>query len=79
MQRVLVSWFWAVRPFTLPASIVPVLVGTALAARDGAHDTGRFLLTLVGSMLVQIGTNLVDEYTDHATGGSGESCWHPIK
>jgi 1,4-dihydroxy-2-naphthoate octaprenyltransferase len=79
MRRVLVSWFWAVRPFTLPASIVPVLVGTALAARDGSYDTGRFLPTLVGSMLVQIGTNLVDEYTDHATGGSRGKLLAPYK
>lgn len=79
MRCVLVSWFWAVRPFTLPASIVPVLVGTALAARDGSYDTGRFLPTLVGSMLVQIGTNLVDEYTDHATGGSRGKLLAPYK
>lgn len=79
MQHMLVSWCWAVRPFTLPASIVPVLVGTALAARDGVFDGGRFFLTLLGSVLVQIGTNLVDEYTDHVTGGGQGKLLAPYK
>lgn len=70
MLRPLSSWFWSIRPFTLPASVVPVLVGTALAVRDGYFDGLHFVLTLAGSVLVQIGTNLVDEYTDHEVGGS---------
>jgi 1,4-dihydroxy-2-naphthoate polyprenyltransferase len=79
MAQPLTSWFWAIRPFTLPASVVPVLVGTALAFRDGRFDRWRFVLTLVGSMLVQIGTNLVDEYTDHAQGGSQGKLLAPYK
>jgi 1,4-dihydroxy-2-naphthoate octaprenyltransferase len=79
MQRALRSWVWATRPFTLPASIVPVLVGTALALHDGRFDGWRFVLTLVGSMLVQIGTNLVDEYTDHAKLGSQGKLLAPYK
>ena len=73
------SWFWAVRPFTLPASVVPVLVGTALAIHDGFFDGPRFVLTLLGSLLVQIGTNLVDEYTDHEKGGSQGKLLAPYK
>jgi len=79
MERMLTSWFWAVRPFTLPASVVPVLVGTALAARDGVFDPARFVLTLLGSVLVQVGTNLVDEYSDHVTGGSEGKLLAPYK
>jgi len=79
MPRPLSSWFRAIRPFTLPASVVPVLVGTALAFRDGSFDVWRFGLTLVGSVLVQIGTNLVDEYTDHETGGSQGKLLAPYK
>ena len=73
------SWVWAIRPFTLPASVVPVLAGTALAFRDGQFDGWRFVLTLVGSMLVQVGTNLVDEYTDHEKGGSQGKLLAPYK
>src|SRR5690349_8188308 len=79
MQSRLVAWFWAVRPFSLPASVVPVMVGTALAARDGAFAGVHFLLTLVGGMLVQIGTNLVDEYTDHRRRGSQGKLLAPYK
>jgi 1,4-dihydroxy-2-naphthoate octaprenyltransferase len=79
MARPLTSWWWAIRPFTLPASIVPVLVGAALAFHDGWFDAGRFVLTMIGSVLVQIGTNLVDEYTDHVKGGSQGKLLAPYK
>lgn len=79
MPRILASWFWAVRPFSLPASVVPVLVGTAVAVHVGIFDGVRFVLTLVGSVLVQIGTNLVDEYTDHVKGGSQGKLLAPYK
>jgi 1,4-dihydroxy-2-naphthoate octaprenyltransferase len=79
MAPPLVAWFWATRPFTLPASVVPVLVGTALAFHDGHFDGVRFVLTLLGSVLVQIGTNLVDEYTDHVKGGSQGKLLAPYK
>ncbi len=58
-------WLLASRPFSLTASVAPVLVGSALAFRAGAFDWGRFGLVLVGAVLVQVGTNLVDEYADH--------------
>ena len=79
MAPSLMSWLWAIRPFTLPASIVPVLVGTALAFRDGYFDSWRFALTLLGSMLVQVGTNLVDEHTDHEKAGSQGKLLAPYK
>ena len=79
MRPSLASWLRAVRPFTLPASVVPVLVGTALAVRHGHFDGALFALTLAGSVLVQIGTNLVDEYTDHMKGGSQGKLLAPYK
>jgi 1,4-dihydroxy-2-naphthoate octaprenyltransferase len=59
--------------------VVPVLVGTALAFHDGHFDVWRLILTLVGSVLVQVGTNLVDEYTDHKTGRSQGKLLAPYK
>jgi 1,4-dihydroxy-2-naphthoate octaprenyltransferase len=79
MAQPLVSWFWAIRPFTLPASVVPILVGTALAFHDGRFDGRHFVLTLLGSLLVQIGTNLVDEYSDHVKRGSEAKLLAPYK
>jgi len=59
-------WYRASRPFTLSASIIPVLVGSALAFREGQFSPGLFALVLIGSLLVQVAANLVDEYSDHA-------------
>ena len=59
-------WVRAGRPFTLTAAVVPVLVGSALALRDGVASVGPFVLILAASLLVQIAANLVDEYSDHA-------------
>jgi 1,4-dihydroxy-2-naphthoate octaprenyltransferase len=58
-------WFLAARPFTLPASVVPILVGSALAFRHDEASLLRFVLALLGSLLVQAGVNFVDEYSDH--------------
>jgi 1,4-dihydroxy-2-naphthoate octaprenyltransferase len=55
----------------LSAAVVPVVVGSVLAARYGAFDVLLCLLVLLGSLLVQCGTNLIDEYADHAHGGAG--------
>ncbi len=72
-QPKLVSWFWAARPFSLTASVTPVLVGSALAATAGAIDWLLFALALTGSIAIQIGTNLTDEYSDHRkSGGAGK-------
>lgn len=59
------TWLVAARPHTLSAAVVPVLVGSALALRDGAFAWHLFALVLVGSLLVQIGANFTDEQSDH--------------
>lgn len=61
-------WYVALRPFTYPASIVPVLVGSAVAWYGGHADWVLFLLTLFGSVAVQAGTNLANEYFDYVQG-----------
>ena len=74
------SWLWAARPFSLSASITPVLVGTALAAGvGGGTDWPLFVLALTGSVAIQIGTNLTDEYTDHRRGGGAGKFLAPHK
>ncbi len=72
-------WYRASRPFTLPASVVPVLVGSALAFREGQADPGLFVLVLVASLLVQVGANLVDEYSDHGRVEEGGKMIAPYK
>jgi len=75
----LYAWCWAARPFTLTAGLVPVLVGSALAFREGRADPLLFALVLLGSLLVQIGTNLVDEYADHDRPERGHKLPAPYK
>ena len=54
-------------PF-LTATAVPVLLGAAVAWRDGAFNIGLFLLTLLGAALFHLGTNVVNDYFDHRSG-----------
>lgn len=73
------AWYRASRPFTLPASVVPVLVGSALAFREGQASLGLFALMLIASLLVQVGANLVDEYSDHGRVEEGGKIIAPYK
>lgn len=53
----------------LPASVLPVLLGTAMAfARAGAFDAPAFALTLAAVVLVHLGTNVSNDYFDHRSG-----------
>ncbi|MDQ2742618.1 MAG: 1,4-dihydroxy-2-naphthoate polyprenyltransferase [Chloroflexota bacterium] len=57
-------WLLAARPPTLPASVVPVLVGTAAGSERGLR-IAPFLAALVAALLIQIGTNLVNDVYDY--------------
>jgi len=61
-------WVAAARPRTLPAAVAPVLVGSALAWHDGAFSAGAAGLCLAFALLVQIGTNLANDYYDFVKG-----------
>lgn len=65
------SWLLASRPITLSASAVPVLLGTALASLAVHVNWLLFSLAFTGAVLIQVGTNLADEYTDHRRGAGG--------
>lgn len=62
------NWVLAVRPKTLPATVAPVVVGTALAYADGSFALLPALAALVGALLIQIGTNLANDYFDYVKG-----------
>lgn len=61
-------WLLATRPRTLPASLVPVLAGTAAAAADGAVVWHAALAAALGAMLLQVGANLANDAFDSAHG-----------
>src|SRR5712692_4327255 len=64
----LYGWYLAARPATLPAAVVPVLVGGALAISDRHFHPVVLLATLLGSLLIQIGTNFANDYFDFRKG-----------
>lgn len=61
-------WLEASRPFSFTASVTPVLIGTVLAVMDGPFLFGRFLLALIGSLFIQVGTNMINDYYDYVNG-----------
>jgi 1,4-dihydroxy-2-naphthoate octaprenyltransferase len=61
-------WWLAARPRTWPAAIVPVLVGSAIAARAGQFQGLPFLAALLASLLIQIGTNYANDLFDYLKG-----------
>jgi 1,4-dihydroxy-2-naphthoate polyprenyltransferase len=62
------AWLLATRPRTLVAGISPVAVGSALAAHDGAFHPLPALAALAGALLIQVGTNLSNDYEDFRRG-----------
>lgn len=65
---------------TLPAAIVPVLVGsaTALAVQQQFH-VGAFGAALVASLLIQIGTNFANDLFDFKRGADTEERTGPVR
>mgnify|MGYP006295402111 CR=1 FL=1 len=62
------AWLAALRPHTLPAAASPVVVGTGFAIHDGVFAVLPAVLALVGAALIQIGTNLANDYYDAKKG-----------
>jgi 1,4-dihydroxy-2-naphthoate polyprenyltransferase len=65
------AWIHAARIPTLAAALVPVAVGSALAARDDRFRLGPALAALCGAIFIQIGTNLVNDLGDFRRGADG--------
>ncbi|HEX9253266.1 MAG TPA: 1,4-dihydroxy-2-naphthoate polyprenyltransferase, partial [Ignavibacteriaceae bacterium] len=62
------SWILASRPRTLPAALVPVMVGSALAIYQGIFFPAYSIIALLCSILIQIGTNFTNDLYDHLKG-----------
>ena len=70
----------AARPRTLPAAVAPVIVGTA-AAVDVSNDirVGAFIAALIGSIFIQVGTNLSNDYSDARRGADSADRFGPVR
>jgi 1,4-dihydroxy-2-naphthoate polyprenyltransferase len=73
-------WLLAARPATLPAAVVPVLVGTGAAVHDGRAFNGTvFLATLITALLIQIGTNFANDVFDFRRGADTPERLGPLR
>src|SRR3989442_10625725 len=65
----LALWLRTMRVPFLQATFVPVVLGGAIAFQV-AHvfNIGTFLLTLLGASLIQIATNMLNDYFDFKSG-----------
>ncbi|MEA2351462.1 MAG: 1,4-dihydroxy-2-naphthoate polyprenyltransferase [Thermoleophilaceae bacterium] len=72
-------WLVAARPRTLPAAVAPVLVGSALACQEDVFHPLRFACALVGSVFIQVGTNLANDYSDARRGADTEDRLGPVR
>lgn len=67
-KKALSLWMAMRFPF-LTASLVPALLGTAVAyLAVGAINWLLFLLTVLGALMVHAGTNVLNDYFDHRSG-----------
>src|SRR4051812_11296161 len=74
-------WIMAARVRTLPAAIAPVLVGTATAVFEAGNlpRVGGFLAALIGSVFIQIGANLANDYSDARRGADSADRLGPVR
>lgn len=73
------AWVLAARPRTLTAAVAPVVTGAGLAAHDGVFVLLPAVAALVGAILIQIGTNLANDYYDFVRGGDNDDRVGPTR
>ncbi len=61
-------WFAAARPFSYPASVMPVLVGTAAAASVRQWRWGVLAAEIIVVVLIHSFGNLLNDYFDYLSG-----------
>ncbi len=73
------GWIAAIRPKTLPAGILPVMVGSAAAYHDNGFAYLPALLALVCAILIQILTNFINEIYDFRKGADTAERLGPLR
>jgi len=66
------AWKSAARIHTLPAAVVPVVVGSALAEADGVFRWDAFVLALVAALAIQVAANFANDASDARRGADTE-------
>src|SRR5579883_107986 len=61
-------WVKTARPFSLTATVSPVLVGTAIALYEQHFNALIFIATMLSCLFLQVGVNYFNEYFDYRYG-----------
>ncbi len=72
-------WLLATRPVTLPAAVVPVVVGSAVASSNGSFSPPVLVAALISTVAIQVGTNLANDYFDFQKGADTEARLGPTR
>ncbi len=73
------AWIQAARLRTLPLSLSGIIVGTALALKDGFFDGTIFILALLTTTAFQITSNFANDYGDGVKGTDNEDRIGPAR
>ena len=74
------AWWIAFRPNTLIVSIAPVILGIALSIHNTNFTSiSVAFFTLLAAILIQIGTNLVNDLFDYINGADNEDRLGPTR
>jgi 1,4-dihydroxy-2-naphthoate polyprenyltransferase len=66
------EWLAGTRPRTLPAAVVPVLIGSGVAFGYSRFSWWRALLALVVALALQVGVNFANDYSDGVRGSDAK-------
>ncbi|MCB0730011.1 MAG: 1,4-dihydroxy-2-naphthoate polyprenyltransferase [Ignavibacteriae bacterium] len=73
------TWILASRPKTLPAAVVPVLIGTSIVSFETKVNFLAAAVALICAVLIQIGTNFVNDLYDYLSGADNEDRKGPLR
>jgi 1,4-dihydroxy-2-naphthoate polyprenyltransferase len=73
------AWVLAARPKTLTAAVAPVIGGAGLAVEHGEAVLLPVVAALIGAVLIQIATNLANDYYDFVRGGDTHERVGPLR
>ncbi len=72
-------WAISTRPKTLLVAVGPVVIGAAMALSDGNINAAILAVTLIATVLIQIGTNFANDYYDFVKGADTEHRTGPVR
>jgi 1,4-dihydroxy-2-naphthoate octaprenyltransferase len=62
------AWLLLPRFHFIPLTVILVSLGTAIAAYENVFDLGYFILAMIGSILVHMTVNVINDYYDYVDG-----------